>query len=358
MSGVEGGRQVRVALIGSGRMGSFHAESLTHRIPGAELVAVADPAPGAAARMAATFGAVSAYTDAAEVFADPRVDAVVIAAPARFHADLIIAAAQAGKAVFCEKPLAVNADDAFAMAEAAEQAGVVNMVNLTYRNAHAIQMARRLIEDGEIGTIRHVEASYLQSWLTGRHWGDWRVDERWLWRLSTAHGSGGVLGDIGIHILDFVTFGTGLDVAALSARLKTFDKAEGGAIGEYRLDANDSCAMTVELSNGALGVVHMSRAATGKANDLDLTIHGETGALKIWSTTDDSTLDVCLGPDIETQTWKRVECPPTPRNADRFVLALLSGVNGQPDFRHAANVQRLLDLCIVSDAERRMLTVA
>ena len=172
-------------------------------------------------------------------------DAVVNSTPDPVHKPTTLAALEKGKAVFCEKPLAVTADDAFAMVEAAERAGVVNMVNLTYRNAHAIQMARRMVEAGEIGAIRHVGASYLQSWLTGRHWGDWRVDERWLWRLSTAHGSGGVLGDIGIHILDFVTFGTGLDIAALSARLKTFDKAEGGVIGEYRLDANDSCAMTV-----------------------------------------------------------------------------------------------------------------
>ena len=140
-----------------------------------------------------------------------------------------------------------------------------------------------MVEAGEIGEVRHVQASYLQSWLTGRHWGDWRTEERWLWRLSSAHGSKGVLGDIGVHILDFVTYGTGLDIVALHARMRTFDKAEGGAIDVYKLDVNDSVAMTVEFSNGALGVVHMSRYATGKANDLDLLIHGEKGALKVWA---------------------------------------------------------------------------
>ena len=77
--------------------------------------------------------------------------------------------------------------------------------------------------------------------------------------------------------LDFVTYGTGLEIAALQARLKTFDKTAGGAIGAYTLDANDSVAMTVEFDNGALGVVHMSRFATGKTNELDLTIHGDRG---------------------------------------------------------------------------------
>ena len=115
--------------------------------------------------------------------------------------------------------------------------------------------------------------------------------------------------------------------------------------------------MTVEMSNGALGVVHMSRFATGNLNDLNLAIYGERGGLKIWADHAGSHLDVCLGPDMETQTWTRIDCPPTPRNEMRFALALLSGENGEPDFRRAAEVQRLLDLCFVSDAEGRRLAV-
>ena len=264
----------------------------------------------------------------------------------------------AGKHVFCEKPLAVNHIDAAVMAAAAEKAGLINMVNLTYRNAFAIQRAREMVAEGAIGALRHVEASYLQSWLTAKHWGDWRTEERWLWRLSTGHGSTGVLGDIGIHIVDFATFGAGLDIAALQARLHTFDKAPGGAIGPYRLDANDSVAMTVEFTNGALGVIHMSRYATGHRNDLNLALHGDRGALRIWADADDSRLEACLGADIETQTWRIVECPPTPRNAERFVAALRLGVNGTPDFRRAATVQQVLDRCIDSSAEGRWLTVS
>ena len=98
MGAVRGGEPVGVALIGSGRMGSFHGETLARRIPGARLVAVADPAPDAAERLATALGADRGYTDPAEVLADPAVDAVVIAAPARFHADLVVAAADAGRA--------------------------------------------------------------------------------------------------------------------------------------------------------------------------------------------------------------------------------------------------------------------
>ena len=215
-----------------------------------------------------------------------------------------------------------------------------------------------MVEAGEIGEVRHVQASYLQSWLTGRHWGDWRTEERWLWRLSSPHGSKGVLGDIGVHILDFVTYGTGLDIVALPARMQTFDKAEGGVIDVYKLDVNDSVAMTVEFANGALGVVHMSRFATGKANDLDLLIHGEKGALKIWANTTDSTPRGLPRPRHRDPDLEPLDCPPTPRNEERFLIALLSGVNGEPDFRHATKVQKLLDLAFVSDAEGRMLPVA
>ena len=206
-----------------------------------------------------------------------------------------------------------------------------------------------MVDAGEIGAVRHIESSYLQSWLTAAHWGDWRTEERWLWRLSTAHGSMGVLGDVGVHIVDFTSYGSGLGYKALQARLKTFDKAEGGRIGAYTLDANDSVAITAEMANGALASIHMTRFASGNLNDLNLAIYGDKGALKIWANHLDSHLSVCLGPDLLTQTWRPLECPPTPRNEQRFAAALASGQNGAPTFRTAAEVQRLLDLCIVSD---------
>ena len=97
-----------VALIGSGSMGAFHGASLAQRLPAARLTAVADPAPGAAERLAADLGASAAYTEPAQALADPDVDAVVIAAPARFHGDPVVAAARAGKALVCEKPAGLS----------------------------------------------------------------------------------------------------------------------------------------------------------------------------------------------------------------------------------------------------------
>lgn len=347
----------RLLILGTGAIARHHAERFA-AIPGCTLVAAVDANPERARDFAAAHAIPNAFGSLADAIAWGEFDAAVNSTPDPVHKPTTMQLIAAGKPVFCEKPLALDAVDAMQMTEAAEAAGLVNMVNFTYRNASAIQTARRMIEAGEIGTVRHVQASYLQSWLTGRHWGDWRTEERWLWRLSSQHGSKGVLGDIGVHILDFVTYGTGLDITALSARMKCFDKAEGGAIDVYTLDVNDSVAMTVEFQNGALGVIHMSRFATGKSNDLDLLIHGDRGALKVWADSNGSTLETCLGPDIDSQTWTPYPLQPSPRNEERFVIALLSGVNGEPDFRHATKVQRLLDIAFVSDAEGRTMSIS
>jgi myo-inositol 2-dehydrogenase/D-chiro-inositol 1-dehydrogenase len=146
--------QVGVALIGSGRMGAFHAETVALRLPAARLVAVADPAPGAAERLAGPLGADRAYSEIARLWEDPAVDAVVIAAPARAHADLVVAAAAAGKHVFCEKPMAVTLPDADRAIDAARRAGIVLQVGFNRRFAADWVAARRLIDLGRLGTPR------------------------------------------------------------------------------------------------------------------------------------------------------------------------------------------------------------
>jgi myo-inositol 2-dehydrogenase/D-chiro-inositol 1-dehydrogenase len=147
-------RRVAVGLIGSGRMGAFHGETLAQRLPGARLAAVADPAPNAAERLAAQWEGVSAYTDAADMLADSAVDAVVIAAPARFHAELVIAAAAAGKAVFCEKPVALTLDDLDRALDAIQAARVTFQVGFNRRFAPDWAAARALLDRGLLGTPR------------------------------------------------------------------------------------------------------------------------------------------------------------------------------------------------------------
>ena len=154
MSDKQATAPIGVALIGSGRMGSFHAETLARRLLGARLTAVVDPAPGAADRLVGVLGAGRAYTDLAQVWADPEVDAVVISTPARTHAELVVAAAAAGKGVFCEKPMAVTLAEADRAIDAARAAGVVLQVGFNRRFAPDWAAARQLIDSGRLGTPR------------------------------------------------------------------------------------------------------------------------------------------------------------------------------------------------------------
>src|SRR4051794_34473897 len=135
-------------------MGAYHGATLAQRLPGARLAAVADPAPGAAEKLATALGAASAYTDPGEALADPAVEAVVIAAPARFHADLIVAAAEAGKAVFCEKPAALTLADLDRAIDACRAAGVALQIGFNRRFAPDWAAARALLDTDRVGTPR------------------------------------------------------------------------------------------------------------------------------------------------------------------------------------------------------------
>ncbi|MFH8498427.1 Gfo/Idh/MocA family oxidoreductase [Streptomyces coeruleorubidus] len=141
-----------VGLIGAGRMGSFHAETLAHRLPGVHLAAIADPAPGAAQRLGERLGCTTTYTDIGELLADPRIDAVVVVTPARTHADLVEAAAKAGKAVYCEKPMAVTLAEADRAIKAAADAGIPLQVGFNRRYDPGFRAAREKITAGGIGT--------------------------------------------------------------------------------------------------------------------------------------------------------------------------------------------------------------
>lgn len=339
---------VRILIVGTGGMAATHAKAYAD-IDSAQVVAGVDTRPENLAAFQAEFGVEHGFASVEEAIAWGEFDAVSNVTPDAIHHRTVMPLLAAGKHVLCEKPLAANYADAAEMAAAAT--GVVNMVNLTYRNVPALIEAQKMIAAGAIGEVRHFQAAYLQSWLTQPAWGHWDREDQWLWRLSTAHGSMGTLGDVGVHILDFASFAAGLDATDVSCRLTTFDKAPGGKIGEYTLDANDSFAMTLRLSNGATGVVHSSRMASGHLNDLSLRIYGTKGGLEVISANHSSSLRACLEPDLETAAWHDIETPPVQSNYARFVAAVEAGQQVQPDFARGAALQKVLDLAVTSDAQ-------
>ena len=348
-------RTVRLAIIGTGGMAHTHAKQLND-IPGCALVAACDIDRARVDAFCATHGIPAAFARVDELLAHTACDAVSIVTPDALHAPLSLQCLRAGRHVLCEKPLALNHADARRMAAAARRAGKVNLVNFSYRNWSALEGVVGLIHSGGIGDLRHVESSYLQAWIPSRIWGDWRKTPAWLWRLSTRHGSKGVLGDIGVHIVDFTTYPAGA-IRRVYCQLKAFPKAPGDRVGEYRLDANDSAVLDVEFASGALGTIHTTRWCGGHANRLFLRIAGTKGTVEIDSDHSTTAYRVCAGRDLDTCTWREVEVPAVPTIYQRFIAAIRHGGESTPDFARGAEVQRVLDACFASDATQRPVTV-
>ncbi|GAY08151.1 Gfo/Idh/MocA family oxidoreductase [Pseudonocardia sp. N23] len=251
-----------MALIGSGRMGAFHGETIARRVPGAQLVVVADPEPGAADALASRLGA-AATTDPAAVLADRGVDAVVIAAPARFHADLVVAATTSGTHVFCEKPMAMEVADAVRASEAARAAGIVLQVGFNRRFAADWRAARALIDAGGLGAARTIRS------LTRDPGGfdPARVAPGTIFRETL------------IHDLDTLRFlnpgATAVEVYATADALVRPDWRDRGLL--------DTAVLTVRFDNGATGIAEACfQAAHGY--DVRAEWFGPGGMLSMGST--------------------------------------------------------------------------
>jgi len=218
-----------------------------------------------------------------EVVQNPDVDLVDIAAPSAIHAQIAIAAAKAGKHVFCEKPLALNLEDAKAMVNAVEKAEVVNMIGFNYRRVPAIALAKRLINDGEIGEIYHFRGIYQQGWL---------VDPNFplAWRLRKEKAGYGSLGDLGAHVIDLARYLVG-EIEEVLCTERTFIKerpkpiVEDGLVaiaGKERgkVDVDDAAAFLAHFKNmETIGYLEMTRYGTGHRNQNRIEINGSKGAI-------------------------------------------------------------------------------
>lgn len=341
---------VRVLILGTGNMARTHAAAYKN-IPGVSLVAGVDQRPAVLDSFCSEFDIPHAFANLDEAIAWGEFDAVSNVTPDAAHHATTLALLNAGKHVLCEKPLATNAGDAAEMTDLARAKDLVGMVNLSYRDVAVLQKAAQLVAEGAIGSLKHFEASYLQSWLTQPAWGDWRKESQWLWRLSTEHGSKGVLGDVGIHIFDFATFAAGSPIRDLSCRLKTFHKAENDRIGEYPLNANDSFTLQAELENGALGTISASRFASGHLNDLRLRLYGDKGGLEVLFEKRVERLRICQNPNLEDANWTDVLADPVPTVYERFVAAIRGEGPAEPGFEQGKRLQEALDAAEQSHLE-------
>ncbi|WP_354242431.1 Gfo/Idh/MocA family oxidoreductase [Arthrobacter sp. UYEF20] len=232
-----------------------------------------DPAGVAAA--AERYGWAESSTDWRAMIARDDIHIVDICAPGWMHAEIAIAALAAGKHVLVEKPLANTLAEAEAMAAAARTAragGVQSMIGFNYRRVPALALARELIAEGRLGSIRHVRAAYLQDWLVD-------PESPMTWRLRRETAGSGALGDIASHAIDQVLFLLGGQVTEVSGRTHTFATHRPGANGPEEVTVDDAAWATLTLASGAIASVEVSRVATGQKNSLKLEIYGEKGAI-------------------------------------------------------------------------------
>ncbi|MEU2458885.1 Gfo/Idh/MocA family oxidoreductase [Streptomyces sp. NPDC012473] len=237
---------------------------------------------------AARHGWAAAETDWRALIARDDVQLVDICTPGDSHAEIAIAALEAGKHVLCEKPLANTVAEAEAMAQAAERAaarGQVAIVGFNYRKVPALTHARAMIEEGRLGRLRHVRATYLQDWLVD-------PESPLTWRLERERAGSGALGDLGAHIVDLAQYLAGEPLVGVSAVSETFVRerpvptgaaaglpgaADGTARGAVTVD--DATLFTGRLASGALASFEATRMAAGRKNALRLEINGERGSI-------------------------------------------------------------------------------
>ncbi|MFF2298142.1 Gfo/Idh/MocA family protein [Arthrobacter sp. NPDC058127] len=231
----------------------------------------AEQVAGAAAR----YGWAESATDWRQVIERDDIHIVDICAPGWMHAEIAIAALEAGKHVLVEKPLANTLAEAEAMTDAARAArarGIQSMIGFNYRRVPALALARELIAEGRLGTVRHVRAAYLQDWLAD-------PGSPMTWRLNKETAGSGALGDIASHAIDQVLYLLGDTVTEVSGRLHTFVDTRPGADGPEHVTVDDAAWATLTLASGALASVEVSRMATGKKNSLTMEIYGDKGSL-------------------------------------------------------------------------------
>jgi predicted dehydrogenase len=280
-----------VAIIGTKFMGKAHSNAWLNapRFFDMDLVPVMKVACGRNAadleEFAERWGWEETETDWRRVIERDDIDIIDISVPTHMHREIAVAAAAAGKHIFCEKPMAATVEDAQAMHEAASAAGVVNYVNHNYRRCPAVRLAKRLIDDGTVGRIFHWRGTYLQDWI---------VDPEFplTWHLRKEFAGSGPHGDLNSHSVDLARYLVG-DIKSVTSMMTTFiqerplpaaDAAtftagSGGATEMGEVTVDDASFMLAEFENGALGSFEASRFAPGRKNYNYFEIYGSKASI-------------------------------------------------------------------------------
>ena len=371
-------RPLGVAAIGYAFMGKAHSNAWRNvasffGVPAFEQKVLVGRDAGKVSEAAATYGWAGSATDWRTVITRDDIDIVDICAPGWMHAEIAIAALEAGKHVLVEKPLANTIAEAEAMTAAAAAAaakGVQSMIGFNYRRVPALALARELIAEGRLGTVRHVRAAYLQDWLA-----DAGAPTSWRLRKETA--GSGALGDIASHAIDQVQFLTGETVTDVTGTLRTFVADRPGPKGLEQVTVDDAAWATLGMTGNVSASVEASRVATGQKNSLGIEVYGSLGSLTFDLENLNELNFLDAGLPVREQGFRRilVNEPEHPyleawwpqghvigwehtftHQIRDFLLAISAGEPPSPSFEEGLRIQRILSAIEKSANNRSTIT--
>jgi len=383
-------KTLNVAMIGGGFMGKAHSNAwlqVNHFFDAPYKVKL-KTIVGSKTRMedfAQRWGYEDVSYDWREAISCDDIDIVNIGTPTHLHMEMAIAAAKAGKHVICEKPCAMNYAQCLAMAQAAEEAGVVNYINHNYRRVPAVAYAKQLVEEGRIGRVFHWRGAYLQDWIID-------PDFPLTWQLNAETCGAGVIYDLGSHATDLARYIIG-EPTSVSAATRTFIKerplpgetstafTKGEVSGKSKLmpvSVDDAAFMLYDFESGALGSIDTSRFACGRKNYNDFEIYGDKGAIKFNLERMNELEFFDFTQPQEEQGYRKIlvtegnhpylsawwpsghiigyEHAFTNAFYD-FLCAIDSGKPIKPDFRDGAKTIRCLEAALLSAKEHRRVNI-
>ncbi len=370
----------RIGMIGYGFMGKAHSNA--YRKVGnffdldfdVQLKAICARTAENAQDFADTWGYESVETDWRQLLERDDIDAVDICVPNNLHKEIALAAADAGKIILCEKPLAMNTAEGEEMCQAVERAGIANMVWYNYRRVPAVTFAKKLIDEGKLGKIFHYRANFLQDWTISE---ELPQGGNALWRLDVAAAGSGVTGDLLAHCIDTALWLNG-GIADVNAMTETFVKERmhnlTGKVEPVGID--DACTFMCHFKNESLGLFESTRYARGHKALYTLEINGEHASLK-WDLHDLHRLDLFDHQDEGTiRGWRSIhvtdgEHPYMDRwwvpglqigyehtfvhQVADFLQDYAAGNPATPSFRDALETQKVCD-AVLSSAQSRQWT--
>ena len=370
---------IRIGLIGTGYMGKAHAiafQTAAAVFPLSRQIIcemVADITPEQAESQAKLLGFHRSTGDWHDIINDPDIDVVDICAPNHLHKEMALAAIAAGKHVYSEKPLALNAQDAMEMTLAAEQAGIKTLVGFNYTKNPTIQLVKEIIERGEIGEVVHFRGTFNEDYLAD-------ANTPFSWRLKRQFSGSGTLGDMGSHIINMAHYLVA-PITQVCADLQTVHNTrpivdKTGEVGVVEND--DQVHMMVRFANGAIGTLESSRIAWGRKNGLWLEITGTKGTL-IYDQERLSELQLYTATDASNrQGFRRILTGPEHPDYRHFCVSaghglgyndmkaveirdLVEGIAQDaplwPDFRAACAVNAVCDAVELSHKESRWVSI-